>query len=587
MFAVPGWSVSATSLIAQKEKGVSKASIANEPAKQFANDVDHNSAKPSKKRKQGPGSDTSGLTVTRENLADLWEKHIEGRKPVGSNGIRPTTENSRREKRRRKKDLDGEKGELRNEVSKVPTDGAEMRDGIGIRTPSKEKPRHEDVVLQTAEKVTGISAALVKGSKKKSKHSDTYTSTMNIEPSASRALAAPAPAPKPQLQAVHSASLTPLQQAMREKLVSSRFRYLNQTLYTTPSKSSYALFQENPRFFTEYHEGFRRQVGAWPENPVDGFVRWVRDRSKVGGKGPGLGNQKAQFRKMRKEKKEKKESSESQPQQKRDPLDIEGLEQLPRNSRSGLCIIADLGCGDAQFAQSLLEPGDGAPIGPAFVKSLNLRIHSYDLAAASPLITVADIRSLPLADSSVDVAIFCLALMGTNWTEFIEEAWRILRWKGECWISEVGSRFVSPKAMRVEHSVGNKIKPTNKTKKEKAKLESSEEHAIEDHAMAEEERISTSALTQASTDVSLFVEVLRTRGFVLVGEPELGNKMFVRMRFLKALTPTKGRGVPVQNDAGGQTWGKKKFVDKSGGGETTGDTEQEGRVLKPCVYKIR
>ncbi|MCJ1380141.1 25S rRNA (adenine645-N1)-methyltransferase [Xylographa soralifera] len=585
MFAVPGWSVSADSLIAQKETSISKAGKASKPAKQSANDVDHNLARPSKKRKRGAGGTAIGTPVTSENLADLWEKHIEGRNPVKNNGTVLATENSKRNKRREKK-IDGEKNELENKVSEVSTDDAEVQDGSGKRGTLKKVTRVGNVVLQAAEKGPDISSVVVKSrKKKKSKPSDTTTSTEKVDPLVSRATTAHIQAPKPQIQSVPSTSLTPLQQAMREKLVSSRFRYLNQTLYTTPSKSSYELFQGNPTFFTEYHEGFRRQVNAWPENPVDGFVQWIRDRSKIGGKGAVLGSQKAQFRKKEKEKKGRSESS--QPQEMLDSVDVKSLEPLPRNPRSGLCTVADLGCGDAKFAQSLSGAGDDTPPGPAFMKSLNLRIHSFDLAATSPLVTVADIRNLPLGDSSIDVAIFCLALMGTNWTEFIEEAWRILRWKGECWISEVGSRFVSPKAMRVEHSVGNKIKSNTKNKREKVKVEPSEEHAIEDHAMAEEDRVPSSVLAQASTDVSLFVEVLRTRGFVLAGEPELDNKMFVRLRFLKALTPTKGKGVPIQNDAGGQTWGKKKFVDKSGGGEATGDTEHEGRVLKPCVYKVR
>ncbi|MCJ1292132.1 25S rRNA (adenine645-N1)-methyltransferase [Xylographa carneopallida] len=579
MFAVPGWSVSADSLTTQKETTVSKAGKVNKSATQAANDVDHNSPKPVKKRKRGGG----GNTVTSENLAELWEKHIEGRKPVGSTGVKSTTGRSKREKRR-KKEIGGGKEELENDGSEGPISNTDVQVGIRYKEASKKAVRVEDIGLQAGEKATNSSPAVVKSKKRKSKPTDTTTSTTNIDPSGSRAAVDEVLAPKPQIRPVPPTSLTPLQQAMREKLVSSRFRYLNQTLYTTPSKSSYELFQGNPSFFTEYHEGFRRQVGAWPENPVDGFLRWVRDRSTLGGKGAVLGSQKAQFRKK---KKGKKGNSESVPQEVLDPVDTKGLKPLPRNPRSGLCTIADLGCGDAQLARSLSGMGENAPPCPAFIKSLNLRIHSFDLAAAYPLITVADIRNVPLDDSSVDVAIFCLALMGTNWTEFIEEAWRILRWKGECWISEVGSRFVSPKSLRVEHSVGNMIKANTKNKREKAKVDTGEEHGIEDRAMAEEERVPSSALAQASTDVSLFVEVLRTRGFVLAAEPELGNKMFVRMRFLKALTPTKGKGVPVQNDAGGQTWGTKKFVDRSRGGETMGDVEAEGRVLKPCVYKTR
>ena len=582
MFAVPGWSVSAELLIAQKDISATKLSKSfqtNGPSEPIS-DADHKSTKPTKKRKRGKANgNLNSVIVTSENLAELWEKHIEGRTLAKDNGVEPATEIPKRNKRRREEGLVGDREQLLGTASLVPTDKTEVEGGLDKRTASKGKNR-EDVVVQAATKRRPErSADVLRREESEPESSSKAMSTRTENLSASRV-----PAAKFQPQAASSVYLTPLQQTMREKLVSSRFRYLNQTLYTTPSKSSYELFQNNPSFFTEYHEGFRRQVSSWPENPVDGFVKWIRDRSKVGGNRADLGSQKARFRKKNKE---KTGNSDGRTYHVVAPVDTEGIEPLPRNARSGLSTIADLGCGDAQLAQKLSGLGDDAPPGPVFVKSLNLRIHSFDLAAPSPLISVADIRSLPLADSTVDIAIFCLALMGTNWTDFIEEAWRILRWKGECWISEVGSRFVSPTAMRVEHSVGNKIRSDIKNKKEKAKPELSEENAIEDRAMAEEDRVFPLGHAQSSTDVSLFVDVLRTRGFVLAGEPDLDNKMFVRMRFLKALTPTKGKGVPVQNDAGGQTWGKKKFVDRVRDGEIAGEAEREGRVLKPCVYKTR
>ena len=35
--------------------------------------------------------------------------------------------------------------------------------------------------------------------------------------------------------------------------------------------------------------------------------------------------------------------------------------------------------------------------------------------------------TLPLEDASLDVAIFCLSLMGSNYVEFLREAHRVLR----------------------------------------------------------------------------------------------------------------------------------------------------------------
>ncbi len=45
------------------------------------------------------------------------------------------------------------------------------------------------------------------------------------------------------------------------------------------------------------------------------------------------------------------------------------------------------------------------------------------------------------ANDSVDVAVFCLALMGTDYGSFLEEAFRVLKPGGWLWIAEVRSRF--------------------------------------------------------------------------------------------------------------------------------------------------
>ena len=41
----------------------------------------------------------------------------------------------------------------------------------------------------------------------------------------------------------------------------------------------------------------------------------------------------------------------------------------------------------------------------------------------------------------MDVAVFCLALMGTDYPAFLEEARRVLKPSGTLWIAEVRSRF--------------------------------------------------------------------------------------------------------------------------------------------------
>ncbi|KAE9549503.1 hypothetical protein FO519_007286 [Halicephalobus sp. NKZ332] len=85
---------------------------------------------------------------------------------------------------------------------------------------------------------------------------------------------------------------------LEEKLASSRFRYLNEQLYTMSSKDAVGLFSEDKEAFDVYHKGYRQQVSKWPVNPV----------SRI----------------------------------------IEQLSKLPPET-----VIADLGCGDAKIAKTL------------------------------------------------------------------------------------------------------------------------------------------------------------------------------------------------------------------------------------------
>ena len=48
---------------------------------------------------------------------------------------------------------------------------------------------------------------------------------------------------------------------------------------------------------------------------------------------------------------------------------------------------------------------------------------------------------VPLADETVDVAVFCLSLMGSNIVDFLQEARRVLKVGGILKIAEVSSRI--------------------------------------------------------------------------------------------------------------------------------------------------
>jgi len=117
--------------------------------------------------------------------------------------------------------------------------------------------------------------------------------------------------------------------------------------------------------------------------------------------------------------------------------------------RSSNLTIVDMGCGDARLARTL--------------KSTHPNIYSFDLVALNEHVQVCDIAHTPLKDNSVDIVIFCLSLMGTNLTDFIHEAHRILRLRGTIKIIEIASRFENQphKFIRKMEAIGFQCSKTN------------------------------------------------------------------------------------------------------------------------------
>lgn len=666
MFTVPGWSVPAEALKTQTLLAIQSATSGAAPKDE---------PKPSKKRKRGQGQ-SHGVNVTSENLAELWEKHIEG-KTKRKNTLTLEADGNekskdRKKKRRKNVDMYGEDsekadtastngeatvekksdrkvsptGKARDSKSKIPTTvnghaspteapkGQAAAQKPEIAGKAKYEDRMRKKQERTALKASGTlppsrppattngdtdhtatatqptaqqddsrdfkqpaTQKKIKKSKAKEKSdtspqeeppapspsfkdnsSPTTNNNLKTKPSKSNSkLSSHQPVPQtstttsPSTIAPTTASLptkptppslpqnlTPLQRTMAQKLLSSRFRHLNQTLYTTPSISALNLFTTTPSAYTAYHAGFRAQVAVWPQNPVEGFISDLKTRGKV--RKQGLGAQKNAWRA---EKKGKKKGGEQGPQG----------ETLPRTR--GLCTIADLGCGDATLAASLSSS----------LKDLNLKIHSFDLAKGDgpnkDLITAADVTRLPLREGEVDVAICCLSLMGTNWVDVVEDCGRVVRSGGEVWVAEIKSRFARPGRQRQDPKQGIGKK---KQKGKKGGEEEEEEGPADPREVVEVDSDPDILVPggkrkrgkeQEETDVGGFVEVWRRRGFELKGEVDLSNKMFVRMRFEKRKEKVGGM------EAGR---GKAKFVDGEGDGVSK---EEEAKVLKPCVYKLR
>ncbi|MCJ1277341.1 25S rRNA (adenine645-N1)-methyltransferase [Puttea exsequens] len=625
MFAVPGWSVSTEGLKAQTESRHSQAIETR--ALNETNGTDPRS----KKRKRGRSS-SKGIEVTGENLAELWRKHIlekhvglsknyvEG---LGESPIKTSSENQRDVERNGIKSNEGDPGQKNaNNVGsrgeeqrklakkrKKKNKQREMEEGRDIKYGESSAPPSNDVetvaATMPAERAHPDDDGKSRYERRKAKNarkreqrvqlqaigalpparpppnfnsqsqeisSITKPIRLAVTPNSSNASQEeliketlnPPQAPNQSVPHAMTATLTPLQQRMAAKLTSARFRHLNQTLYTSPSTEAMRLFTESPQAYVSYHAGFRAQVEAWPQNPVDEFIEDVKSRG-----GLKISSQKRMWRDMRKGKKLKGHVE--------DEVTLQGetrrlVDPLPRTH--GACIIADLGCGDAHLA-ALLQSVN---------KSLNLNILSFDLAKGDTrnahLITVADSSNLVAAGvkgSSIDVAICCLSLMGTNWMDVVDECARIVRTGGELWIAEIKSRFARPKESKRK---GDGIGKQKKGKKGKVEVEENED----DEAIALEELDDAKKL-EDRTDVSDFVEVVRKRGFNLKGEPDVTNKMFVKMRFVRMARPDRG----AENGKGGKARFGDGFRGKQGKGSFLDEVVDvdESKVLKPCVYKTR
>lgn len=105
---------------------------------------------------------------------------------------------------------------------------------------------------------------------------------------------------------------------------------------------------------------------------------------------------------------------------------LQPVDRIARDlrQRPASLVVADFGCGDCRLASSIRN-----------------RVHCFDLASLDPRVTVCDMAQVPLEDESIDVAVFCLSLMGTNIRDFLEEANRVLKPGGFLKVAEVSSRF--------------------------------------------------------------------------------------------------------------------------------------------------
>lgn len=95
--------------------------------------------------------------------------------------------------------------------------------------------------------------------------------------------------------------------------------------------------------------------------------------------------------------------------------------------------VGDFGCGEALIAKAVSD---------------RHRVHSFDHVAIDRTVTACDIAAVPLDDGSLDVAIFCLSLMGANFTDYLREAHRCLALDEHLRIWEPAKYFDDPEEFR-------------------------------------------------------------------------------------------------------------------------------------------
>jgi superfamily II DNA or RNA helicase len=82
-------------------------------------------------------------------------------------------------------------------------------------------------------------------------------------------------------------------------------------------------------------------------------------------------------------------------------------------------IVADMGCGE-----NLLS------------KEVSNKVHAFDYVAIDNDVTACDMSSIPLADQEINAVVFCLSLMGSNYLDYIKEAFRVTKPYGNIFICE-------------------------------------------------------------------------------------------------------------------------------------------------------
>lgn len=90
-------------------------------------------------------------------------------------------------------------------------------------------------------------------------------------------------------------------------------------------------------------------------------------------------------------------------------------------------VIADFGCGENKFKNCLPN-----------------KVYSFDHVAFDDSVIACDMKNVPLDNESIDVAMFSLSLWGSNYEDYIKEAYRVLNYGGIIYIAEPSKSYDTP-----------------------------------------------------------------------------------------------------------------------------------------------
>jgi superfamily II DNA or RNA helicase len=83
-------------------------------------------------------------------------------------------------------------------------------------------------------------------------------------------------------------------------------------------------------------------------------------------------------------------------------------------------VVADFGCGENLLSKEIP----------------NNKVHAFDHVAIDDSVIACDISNTPLENDSMDVVVFSLSLMGSNYKDYLKEAYRVLKPYGMLFICE-------------------------------------------------------------------------------------------------------------------------------------------------------